>query len=264
MQFYEFGKEGNPVVMLIPGTGSSWQGEFSGVIDGLTKDYKIICVGFDGHDDNDHNTFRHINDQILGTEEYIKKHYNGHLYGAYGSSLGGSVLGKLLERSNVQIDIAITGSTDFDQKANPWAAISATLITPLFYYLIKAKHPIKILRKFLDNMYGDSEKALGVMYRGISYKSLFNVYYTDLVTPVADNIVPWNTKIYCTYGTEEDTKTMIERYFQHFPKAELVALGGMHHEEFLVFHPDNWTDMMKHLLKQDGYSYPNVNMRELM
>jgi len=258
MQFHEFGENRNPVVMLIPGTGCSWQGEFSAVIDGLTKAYKIICVSFDGHDDNDHNTFRNINDQILGTEKYIKENYNGHLYGVYGSSLGGSVLGKLLERNNVQIDIAITGSTDFDQKANPWAAIWAILITPLFYYLVKAKHPIKILRRFLDNMYGDSEKALRVMYRGISFKSLFNVYYTDLLTPVADNIVSKNTKIYCTYGTKEDTETLTERYLQHFPNAELIALGGMHHEESLIFHPDDWINMMQHLLKQKKYSYPKL------
>ncbi|MBU3176811.1 alpha/beta hydrolase [Clostridium estertheticum] len=181
MQFYEFGKEGNLTVLLIHGTASSWQGEFAEVIDGLAGEYRIICVGFDGHDKNDHNTFRHINDQILGIEKYIKERYNGHLYGVYGSSLGGSVLGKLLERKNVQIDIAITGSTDFEQ----------------------------------------------------------------------------NTKIYCTYGTKEDTKTLTRRYIQHFPKAELVALGGMHHEEFLVFNPDEWIDMMKHLLKREAYSYPN-------
>lgn len=264
MRFYEFGKEGKPVVMLIPGTGCSWYGEYSEVIDGLTKDYRIVCVGFDGHDNNDCNTFVHINDQTLGIEKYIRKHYNGHLYGVYGSSLGGSVLGKLLERNKVQIDIAVTGSTDFDQKGKLWAAMSAALVTPLFYYLIKTKHPIKISKKFLNNMYGDAEKVLGVMYRDISYKSLFNVYYTDLVTPVADNIVPLNTKIYCTYGTEEDTKMLTERYFQHFPKAELVALAGMHHEEFLIFHPDDWTDMMKHLLKQEKYSYPNESIGELI
>lgn len=257
MQFYEFGKEGNLTVLLIHGTASSWQGEFAEVIDGLAEDYRIICVGFDGHDKNDHNTFRHINDQILGIEKYIKEHYNGHLYGVYGSSLGGSVLGKLLERNNVQIDIAITGSTDFEQKDNPWATLSAALITPLFYYLVKAKHPVKILRNFLDKIYGDSSKVLGVMYKGISYKSLYNVYYTDLVTPVADNIVLQNTKIYCTYGTKEDTKTLTRRYIQHFPKAELIALGGMHHEEFLVFNPDKWIGMMKHLLKRETYSYPN-------
>lgn len=262
MKFYEFGKEGKPALMLIPGTGSSWQGEFSGVIDGLIKDYRIICVGFDGHDDKDHNTFWHINDQILGTEEYIIEHYDGHLHAVYGSSLGGSVLGKLLERKNVQIDIAVTGSTDFEQKANPWAAISALLVTPLYYYLVKAKKPIKILRKFLDNMYGDSEKALGVMYRGISYKSLFNVYYTDLVTPLADNIVLDNTKIYCTYGTKEDTKVLTKRYFKHFPKAELVALEGMHHEEFLIFYTEDWIDMMKHLLNQEKYFYPKENISQ--
>jgi pimeloyl-ACP methyl ester carboxylesterase len=254
MQFYEFGKEDKPAIMLIPGTGCSWQGEFSQVIDGLAKDYRIICVSFDGHDEHDHNTFRHINDQILGTEKYIKEHYNGHLYGVYGSSLGGSVLGKLLQRNNVKIDIAITGSTDFEQMANPWATISAALIIPLCYYLVKAKHPVKILRKPLDNVYGDSAKALGIMYKGISYKSLYNVYYTDLVTPVADNIVPESTKIYCTYGTEEDTKTLTSRYIQHFPKAELVALEGMHHEELLVFYPEEWIDMMKHILKQEAYS----------
>lgn len=254
MKFYEFGKEGNPAVMLIPGTGCSWQGEFLPVIDELIKDYRIICVGFDGHDVNDHNTFRHINDQNLGVEQYIKKHYNGHLHGVYGSSLGGSVVGKLLERNKVQIDIAITGSTDFDQKFNPRAAISAAFITPVFYYLIKAKHPVKFFRKFLEDMYGDYEKVLKTMYKGISYKSLFNVYYTDLVTPLAENIVLNNTKIYCTYGSEEDTKVLVERYHKHFPKAELVVLSGMHHEEFLIFHPDDWTQMMRKLLNGEKYA----------
>lgn len=254
MKFYEFGKESNPVVMLIPGTGCSCKGEFSNVIDGLTEDYRIICVGFDGHDDNDHNIFRHINDQTLGIEKYIRECCNGDLYGIYGSSLGGSIVGKLLERNNIQINIAVTGSTDFEQKSNPGAFISAVLITPIFYYLIKSKAPIKIFRKFLDNTYSDSKKALETMYKGISYKSLFNVYYTDLVTPVADNIVPQNTKIYCTYGEKEDTKTLIKRYHKHFPKAELVEFDGMHHEEFLIFHPDDWIYMMKKILKGEKVS----------
>lgn len=257
MQFYEFGEKRNPPLMLISGTACNWQGEFSSVIAVLTKNYNIICVNFDGHDDKDHNILRHINYQVQGIEKYIKEHYNSHLFGVYGSSLGGSVLAKLLERNNVQIDIAITGSTDFDQMSNPLATVSATLISMLFYYLIKSKHPIKIIRKFLENTYGDYKKVLKTMYKNISYKSLFNVYYTDLVTPVADNIFPKNTKIYCTYGTKENTKALKERYFKHFPKAEMVALEGMHHEEFLIFHPDDWVDMINHLLKQKKYSYPN-------
>lgn len=255
MKFYEFGEKGNPVIILIPGTGCSVKGEFSEVIDGLAKDYRIVCVSFDGHDENDHNTFRHINDQVFGIEKYIKEYYNGHLYGVYGSSLGGSVLGKLLERNNIKIEVAITGSTDFDQMDNPWAAISAAIITPFFYYLIKAKHPMKITTKFLADMYGNAEKALEVMYRGISYRSLFNVYYTDLVTPLANNIVSKNTKIYCTYGTKEDTKILTKRYLKHFPEAEMVPLDGMHHEEFLMFHPDDWVEMMKQLLKKEKYVY---------
>lgn len=257
MQFYEFGEKRNPAVMLIAGTGCNWQGEFSSVIDGLIKDCNIICVNFDGHDDKDHIILRHINDQTQGIEKYIKEHHNSHLFGVYGSSLGGSVLAKLLERNNVQIDIAIMGSTDFDQMSNPLAVVSAALITMLFYYLIKAKHPIKIIRKFLESTYGDYKKVLKIMYKNISYSSLFNVYYTDLITPVADNIFPKDTKIYCTYGTEENTKTLKQRYLKHFPKAEMVVLRGMHHEEFLIFHPDDWIDMMNHLLKHKKYSYPN-------
>ena len=47
MKVYEFGEQGKPVLMLLPGTGCYWRSNFGKVIEPLAETLRVACVSFD-------------------------------------------------------------------------------------------------------------------------------------------------------------------------------------------------------------------------
>ncbi|AVK47617.1 hypothetical protein AXY43_06000 [Clostridium sp. MF28] len=257
MKYYKFGSTKNPTVFLIHGTGSHWQLSFGNVIKELTDEYHIICVAMDGHDESDPTEMISISDETHKLEGYIQKEYNGKIYGIYGSSIGGSIVGKLLERENICIDYAITGSTDFDQMAKFPAMIFCKLIIPMAYKFAKTgkiSKPFAPFVKFkkIDRYLNELHDKI---YNKITYETLYTEFYTDLITPIALDIIPRKTQIYCIYGTEENERKLVKRYQQHFPNSQIIGIVGLNHEELLFKEPTEWAHMIKTLLKHEDYEY---------
>ena len=48
MKVYEFGEQGKPVLMLLPGTGCYWRSNFGKVIEPLAETFRVACVSYDG------------------------------------------------------------------------------------------------------------------------------------------------------------------------------------------------------------------------
>ncbi|WP_017210231.1 alpha/beta fold hydrolase [Clostridium beijerinckii] len=257
MRFYEFGNRDNPTVFLIHGTASHWKLSFGQVVDGLTDEYHVVCVAMDGHDENDTTEMVSISDETDKLEDYIQKEYNGKIYGIYGSSLGGSIVGKLLEKDNICTKHAITGSTDFDYMSGWSAVICSKIATHIFYKYVKTGEIKGILNLLIKSE--KSKKYLKDLHNGIykkiTYKTLYREYYTDLTMPIADNIIPEKTHIHCIFGMEEDGDKLINRYKKHFPKAEIIGLVGLNHEELLFREPEEWIHMIKTLLNHGEYNY---------
>lgn len=257
MRFYEFGNSDNPTLFLIHGTASHWKLSFGQVVGGLTDEYYVVCVAMDGHDENDSTEMVSISDEVDKLESYIQKKYNGKIYGIYGSSLGGSIVGKLLQKNNIYTKHAITSSTDFDYMSGLSAVLCSKIATRIFYKYVKTgeiKGLLNLLvkseksKKYLKDLYSG-------IYKNITYKTLYREYYTDLTMPIANNIIPEGTYIHCIFGMEEDGDKLINRYKKHFPKAEIIGLVGLNHEELLLREPKEWISMIKTLLNHEEYNY---------
>ena len=257
MKFYEFGDKDNPTVFLIHGTASHWKLSFGQVIDGLADEYYVVCVAMDGHDENDNTEMVSISDEADKLDDYIQKKYNGKIYGIYGSSMGGSIVGKLLEKGSIYIEHAITGSADFDYMSGLSAVICSKIATHIFYKYAKTGEINGLLNLLVKSK--KKQKYLKdlhrVIYKNITYKTLYREYYTDLIIPIADNIIPEGTHIHCVFGMEEDVSKLVNRYKKHFPKAEIIGLVGLNHEELLIREPKEWVHMIKTLLNQGDYEY---------
>ncbi|MBO7320633.1 MAG: hypothetical protein J6U80_01740, partial [Bacteroidales bacterium] len=106
MDFKTFGNIGSPTLMLIPGLGVSYE-IFLPLIGMMEKRFYIIAVQVDGFTLGRHTEFTSIDDQVRQVSEYIKKNYGGHLDIAYGLSLGGKILSRILEAEEVTIKHAI-------------------------------------------------------------------------------------------------------------------------------------------------------------
>ena len=126
MDFKEFGKAGAPTLMLIPGLGVSYE-IFLPLIDLIKDQFRILAVQVDGFTLGVKTAFTSIDDQAAQVIGHIKSHYDGRLDCAYGLSLGGKILSRVLERDEVVIGHAILD-------AAPLLPLPKWLVGPLRYY----------------------------------------------------------------------------------------------------------------------------------
>ena len=126
MNFQLFGDPKAPTLLLIPGLGVSYE-IFLPLIR-LTEDrFRIIAAEVDGFTLGRHTRFTSVDDQAAQVIEYIRSNCNGHLVCAYGLSLGGKILSRILERNEIVIDHAVLDSA-------PLLPLPNWLINPLRYY----------------------------------------------------------------------------------------------------------------------------------
>ena len=126
MDFKVFGQEGKPVLLLIPGLGVSYE-IFLPLIGLLEDKFRIIAVQVDGFTLGTYTRFTSIDDQAAQVIDYVNASCGGRLDCAYGLSLGGKILSRVLERNEVAIDHAILD-------AAPLLPLPKWLVDPLRYY----------------------------------------------------------------------------------------------------------------------------------
>lgn len=77
MKVYEFGKKSAPALLLLPGTCCHWKGNFGRVIPLLEKDFRVLCVSYDGFDETESTEFPTMLEETEKIEAYIKEHCSG-------------------------------------------------------------------------------------------------------------------------------------------------------------------------------------------
>jgi pimeloyl-ACP methyl ester carboxylesterase len=125
MNFNVFGNKNAPTLMLIPGLGVSYE-IFIPLINLLENDFQIIAVEVDGFVVGKHTQFTSVDDQAAQVIDYVKENYDGRLDCAYGLSLGGKILSRILERDEIVVNHAILD-------AAPLLPLPSWLVGPLRY-----------------------------------------------------------------------------------------------------------------------------------
>ena len=95
MKVYAFGRQDAPVILLLPGTCCHWKSNFAHVIPLLERDFRVLCVSYDGFDETEKTEFPTMPRETERIETYISDCCGGHIRAAYGCSLGGSFVGLL-------------------------------------------------------------------------------------------------------------------------------------------------------------------------
>ncbi len=129
MKFEETGLRNGKTMLLLPGTACTWEINFAMVIDELKEHYHLTCVNYDGFDGDSSKPFTDMITVTEKIEDYITRHHGGRVDGAYGSSLGGSFVGLLVQRKRIHIDHAILGGSDLDQGGKVVGRLAAGLIS---------------------------------------------------------------------------------------------------------------------------------------
>ena len=251
MKIYPFGDENAPVLLLLPGTCCHWKGNFGHVIPLLERDFRVLCVSYDGFDETERTEFPTMLEETAKIEDYIKTHCGGHIRAAYGCSLGGSFVGLLAARGNVHMDYGILGSSDLDQTRKLTAKLQTELLLPLIYPLIrdgsfKSRFLQKRMAKRSEEM-GEYVKAFMGMFGGtrpyVTMRSCKNQFYYDLITPLPDKLDVPGTQIHIFYALKMGEKYR-KRYEQHFAQP-VIHEQDMQHEELLACHPEAWAQLVK-------------------
>ena len=207
MKFYTFGSETNPMILLLPGTCCHWRRTFGKVIPLLEPHFHVVCVSYDGFDETEDAVFPDMLTETARIEAYIQENFGGHIRAAYGCSLGGSFAGLLVQRQNVRIDRAILGSSDLDQDAPRKAKLKCRIAVPLLHKIVSTGEYPKILRGLMEKKrtpYRDRfTEMFGIGNGGLPFirrESVYNQFYSDLITPLEEDIAVPGTEIHCFYA----------------------------------------------------------------
>ena len=168
MKIYPFGAKDAPVLLLLPGTCCHWKSNFGAVIPLLADSFRVLCVSYDGFDETEQTEFSTMLEETQKIEAYLKTRCGGHIWAAYGCSLGGSFVGLLVARQNIHIAYGILGSSDLDQASPLAAKLQADFLLPLIVPVVRdGKLKVNFLQKRLDKHareLGDCVKAFLKMF----------------------------------------------------------------------------------------------------
>lgn len=254
MKVYSFGNETAPALLLLPGTCCHWKSNFDRVIPLLEKDFHVLCVSYDGFDETESTEFPTMLAETEKMEKYIKEHCGGHIRAAYGCSLGGSFVGLLAARRNIHMDYGILGSSDLDQSSVVAAKLQTELLLPMIYPLIRdGRFKSRLLEKRLQKRMGQMETYvqafMNIMGGGRPYvtkQSCKNQFYSDLVTPLPDDIDIPGTEIHIFYALKMGKKYRA-RYQRHFAHP-VIHEQNLQHEELLACYPEQWAHLVKSIV----------------
>lgn len=234
MNFRTFGKESAPVLMLIPGLGVSYE-IFLPLVDLLKEKFHVIAVEIDGFTIGVHTEFTSIDDQARQVTEYIKEYHSGSICCAYGLSLGGKILSRILERNEVTIEHSIldaapllplpewlVGPLRYLQAGNVWSCYHWTG----FWKWVFHSHYFDVLLDECRKVYpyGGTKAVLD------GYKSV----YTNRLESIPQ------VDIHFWYGTKEAfvAKAQVNHLKGLCPNAKIVIFKKMNHGQLLIDRPE--------------------------
>ncbi|MBR6883570.1 MAG: alpha/beta hydrolase [Bacteroidales bacterium] len=234
MKFNIYGEIGRPTLFLLPGLGVSHE-IFFPLIERLKDHFYIVTAGVDGFILGEPSRFTSVDDQARQANQYVQENLGGHLDVAYGLSLGGKILSRMLERNEIVIDHAI-------MDAAPLLPLPKWSVNPLRYYqcanVWTCYHWTGFWRWVFHSHYFDVllDECRKIYPYGGGQAVLDG--YKDVYTNKLESIS--GPDIHFWYGTKEAfvAKPQAEHLLALCPEAHIQVFKGMNHGQFLVDHPD--------------------------
>ena len=223
-----------PSLLLIPGLGVSYE-IFHPLISLLKDRYHIIAVGIDGFLIGKESSFTSIDDQAGQIIGYVRDKLNGHLDVAYGLSLGGKILSRIMEMDRIVIDHAILD-------AAPLLPLPTWSVDPLRYYqslnVWTCYHWTGFWRRVFHSHYFDvlldECRKVWPSGKGKAVRDGYKDVYTHKLESIK------GADIHYWYGTKESfvAKPQARHLCAIHPSTHVEVFPGMNHGQFLIDHPE--------------------------
>lgn len=245
MRYQTFGDKSNPSLMLLPGLGVSYE-LFLPLIERMKDCFYIVAVEVDVFILGAFTAFTSIDDQAVQANEYVKERLDGHLDCAYGLSMGGKILSRMLERREVAIDHAVLD-------AAPLLPLPKWLVGPLRHYqsanVWTCYHWTGFWKRVFHSHYFDVllDECKKVWPYGKGKAVLDG--YKDIYTHKLESID--GQDIHFWYGTKEAfvAKPQVELLMKLCPDAHVEVFPKMNHGQLLIDHPEEVARRIRDLIR---------------
>ena len=234
MTFNSIGNKENPCLLLLPGLGVSHE-IFLPLIELMRDKFHVIAAGIDGFLLGKESKFTSVDDQAAQAISYVNEHLNGHLDVAYGLSLGGKILSRMLERNEIVIDHAI-------MDAAPLLPLPKWLVDPLRYYqsanVWTCYHWTGFWRWVFHSHYFDvlldECRKVWPYGKGKAAREGYKDVYTNKLESIH------GADIHFWYGTKEAfvAKPQVNHLLRLYPDAHIEVFPKMNHGQLLVDCPE--------------------------
>ena len=245
MIFNIYGNKENPSLLLLPGLGVSHE-IFLPLIDMLKDSHYIVAAGLDGFLIGTASQYTSVDDQAAQAIKYVQNNLGGHLDVAYGLSLGGKILSRMMERDEIVIDHAI-------MDAAPLLPLPRWLVGPIRYYqcfnVWTCYHWTGLWKWVFHSHYFDVllDECKKVWPSGKGQAVLDG--YKDVYTHRLESIK--GADIHYWYGTKEAfvAKPQAEHLLSLCPKVQVTVFQKMNHGQLLVDHPEQVAERIHSILQ---------------
>ena len=246
MNYIEYGKEHNEVIILLHGGGLSWW-NYREVAEKLASNYHIILPILDGHAQSDAD-FTTIEDNAAEIINFINEKYSGSVLLIGGLSLGGQILLEILaQRTNICQYALIESARIVPSK------VTYAMIKPAFgscYWMIKHKWFSKL-----------QFKSLRIK------QELFEDYFQDTCSICKSNMIAFleenamyyikpsirncSTKVHVVVGEKENKAIQKSAKIIHenIKGSVLHAIPKMYHGEFSINHADDYVSKLQRIIR---------------
>ena len=242
MQFTELGIQNEKTMVLLPGTGCTWELNFSHVVDPLAEKYHLICVDYDGFETDpvQRTDFTDILTIVSKVEDYIIANHGGRVDAAYGSSLGGTLSAQLAARGRVHVDHCFVGGSDLDESGKLFAKVMTAIVGSWLENSIRDEKKAEKLKAKLgiigmeaqeDNETAQFLDGFIASIRSLKPGTIRQEFYSDYITRLPKEIEVPGTIIHVIYALKMGKKYE-KRYLTHF-KTPDIRRFDMQHEGWL-------------------------------
>ena len=247
MQILEHGQAHGQTLLFLPCTAEPmWA--FADTVVLLSQRWHVFQVVYDGHQPEYPGDFTSVEQTVEEVTAYLKSHGITRLDAAYGCSLGGACLTRLLALGELPVDRAIIdgGITPYPF---PYLLRKLVLLRDVLSFKLVANHRQILEAAFPPERFTlpgrDSRKeydAIEQYLKTYSNRTIRNIFWSGNNYALPAVPAECGTKLTYWYGDDEkkDRRGNIRFVKRYFPRVRIHGIPKMAHAELVMIHPEEF------------------------
>ena len=237
MNYLTYGTKGNRTLLFIHGMASTALLCFEPLLKYFT-DYYVVLAEVDGHSRNVEGDLDNLNKSCDDIERYIMEHFQGHIYGLCGFSMGATMSIELISRGNINVDkVVLDGAFTVNM------GMKTRLFKNCFTMSVKRIQQGKKVPKFLmDYVIGkNNSSVVDMLYQDVTTNTIINVCEFVYKYDIPFGLKQFNNPILFLRGSREKypqkSAVLLRKYL---PQMEERVFNKMGHGQYLHEHSSEY------------------------